>query len=70
MYHKVVDDPDLVRDSRSQGIINTNNDDLIKYKQKRNKELLLNNIIKEHETIKSELTDIKKMLLQLLGNKS
>jgi RNA recognition motif-containing protein len=70
MYHKVVDDPDLVRDSRSQGIINTNNDDLIKYKQKRNKELLLNNIIKEHETIKSELTDIKNMLLQLLGNKS
>ena len=69
MYHKVVDDPDLVRDSRSQGIINTNNDDLVKYKQKRNKELLLNNIIKEHQNIKSELTDIKNMLIQLLGNK-
>jgi hypothetical protein len=66
MYHKVIDDPDLVRDNISQGIINTNKDELLKYKQKRNKERVLNNIISEHENLKSELIDIKHMLSKLL----
>lgn len=66
MYHKVIDDQDLVRDNISQGIINTNKDELLKYKQKRNKERVLNNIISEHENLKSELIDIKHMLSKLL----
>jgi len=66
MYHKVIDDPDLVRDNISQGIINTNKDELLKYKQKRNKERVLNNIISEHENLKNELIDIKHMLSKLL----
>ena len=69
MYIKVTDEPNLVRDSKSNAILNVNNDALNKYKQERERFVQIQKIISEHEEIKKDISEIKQLLLQLMDRK-
>lgn len=69
MYLKVKDDTSLVRDESSKAILNIDNSGLQAYKEKKRKEANLSKVIEEHEQIKSDLSEIKALLKQLLGHK-
>lgn len=64
-YLKVQDAPDLVREKRSNAVLNTNQSELNKYKQIRDEKLKLRSLIEEQEKIKSDLDEIKGLLYQL-----
>jgi hypothetical protein len=73
MYHKVVDEPNLVRDSNSKAILNVNNLELNKYKREKEEKLKIKKAVEGYETLKEELkstkndlSEIKKMLIQLM----
>ena len=73
MYLKVKDEPSLVRDSKSNAVLNVNNDALNKYKKEKEQALKMKNVIEEHSEIKKQLektqqdiSDIKLMLMQLM----
>jgi hypothetical protein len=66
-FLKVKDQPDLVRHSNSKAILNTNTLELNKYKQIRDEKLKLKQLAEEQEQIKRDLSDIKSLLLQLIG---
>lgn len=66
-YIKVKDNQDLVRDIKSSALLNTDTLALKAYKQKKIKELQLENIFKEHEELKKDINDIKDLLKELLG---
>jgi hypothetical protein len=69
MYFKVTDEPNLVRDSKSNAILNVNNDALNKYKQERERFVQMQKVISEHEEIKKDISEIKQLLLQLMDRK-
>jgi hypothetical protein len=69
MYIKVTDEPNLVRDSKSNAILNVNNDALNKYKQERERFVQIQKVISEHEEIKKDISEIKQLLLQLMDRK-
>jgi len=69
MYIKVTDEPNLVRDSKSNAILNVNNDALNKYKQERERFVQMQKVISEHEEIKKDISEIKQLLLQLMDRK-
>lgn len=64
------DVPNLVRDMDSRAILNTNTNDYLAYKTKRDRELKLNNVVDEIDQIKQDMADIKSMLQQIIGNRS
>ena len=66
MYIKVKDDQSLVRDDSSKAILNIDNSGLLAYKEKKRKEASLSRIIEEHDLIKSDISEIKTLLKQLL----
>jgi hypothetical protein len=73
MYHKVVDEPNLVRESNSKAILNVNNIELNKYKREKEEKLRIKKAVEGYETLKEELkatkndlSEIKKMLIQLM----
>lgn len=66
-FLKVKDQPDLIRHSNSKAILNTNSLELNKYKQIRDEKLKLKQLAEEQEQIKRDLSDIKSLLLQLIG---
>lgn len=65
-YIKVKDHPNLVRDKRSNAIINIDDDGYNKYKKEREKILKEK---EEYENMKSDIADIKKLLQTLLEKK-
>lgn len=69
MYLKVTDEPNLVRDTNSNAILNVNKEALNKYKQERDKQLQIQRVISEHEDIKKDISEIKQLLLQLMDRK-
>lgn len=69
MYLKVTDEPNLVRDTKSNAILNVNNDALNKYKQERERFVQMQKVILEHEEIKKDISEIKQLLLQLMDRK-
>ena len=66
-YVKVKDRPDLIRDTLSNAIINTNSDVVVAARMRKQHK---NNIVKREEfnKVKDELQDIKN-LLQIMINK-
>jgi hypothetical protein len=73
MYYKVTDEPSLVRESNSKAILNVNNIELNKYKREKEEKLKIKNAIDNYENLKEELkatkndlSEIKKMLIQLM----
>ena len=69
MYLKVTDEPNLVRDTNSNAILNVNKEAYNKYKQDRDKQLQIQKVISEHEEIKKDISEIKQLLLQLMDRK-
>ena len=72
-YIKVIDHPDLVRDKESNAILNTDLNALNKYKQERDYQLKLKNLVKDNEQMKldvietkKEISEIKDLLLKVL----
>jgi len=74
MYLKVMDEPNLVRDTKSNAILNVNTEALNKYKQERDNILKMQKVISEHEDLKKNISslsenvsEIKQLLLQFMG---
>ena len=73
MYFKVKDEPSLVRDSRSNAVLNIDKEALNKYKKEKEYALKMKSVIEDHDVIKKQLeqtqqdiSDIKLMLMQLM----
>ena len=69
MFAKIKDTPDFVRDitgkEEARAIINVNQSGLDAYRKKRNREIELNLAINDINTLKTDIADIKKLLIQL-----
>ena len=65
-YLKVIDHPELVRDNKSKAILNNDLDSLNKYREERTFKMKLQDVINDNEKIKSDITEIKNLLEQLL----
>jgi len=68
-YLKVKDHPDLVRDTKSKAILNTDVHSLNKYKEEREFKMKLHKIVEENQQMKSEISEIKNLLLKVLEKK-
>lgn len=66
---KVKDHPDLVREKKSNAILNTNHSELNKYREERNHKIKMRKLIDESEQMKADIEEIKSLLKQLLGQK-
>lgn len=65
-YLKVTDRPDLVRDRDSKAILNTDLGALNKYKEEREFKMKMAQVLKENEQLKSDVSEIKNLLLKVL----
>jgi len=63
----VTDRKDLIRDADSKAILNTDPSLLNKYKEEREFKLKLVKVVDEQEQLKTDVTEIKQMLKDLLG---
>ncbi|MCX6783434.1 MAG: hypothetical protein NTZ20_05650 [Candidatus Levybacteria bacterium] len=70
MPHKVKDNINLLRLDDSNAIINTDSDSLRLYKIKRENDRKLNRAYNDYEMLKSELGEIKNLLLKVLEKNS
>jgi hypothetical protein len=66
-FLRVKDHTDLIRDSKNNAILTTDNSGLNKYKEERDFKLKLSKIAKEHETMKHDVVEIKELLKTLIG---
>lgn len=62
---KIVDNENLVRDVKSQAVLNTDMTALEKYRAKRNRDNQISHSLDEVKTLKDEVAEIKEMLNQL-----
>lgn len=69
MYIKVQDRRDIIRDSDSKAILNINNDGLAAYKARRQRESVVDNIVKEIDILKTDISEIKFLLGRILESK-
>jgi len=65
MKLKVRDYPDLVRDSQSKAIINTNRSAMIQHIEKRETKVSIQSLQEEINVIKDEFQEIKELLRQI-----
>lgn len=69
-YIKIEGHPDLVREKNSKGVINTNSVEYQKYMTvqlaKKSEKMKVQNMCDEINTLKDEMRDIKRMLIQVL----
>lgn len=65
-YIKVKDHPDLVRDKRSNGILNINNTELEKYRAERDARMRIQKTVEGYEKLRQDVDEIKDMLQQLI----
>lgn len=68
-YVKIKETPGFVRDSSNRAIVNVNNSGLEAYKLKRKREKEIDQTVDDINTLKTEVAEIKSLLLQLLKNK-
>lgn len=66
-YLKVKDNEELVRDISSSAILNTDTTGLAQYKARKQKEQMLDKLVQEHIELKNEISEIKDILIQLMG---
>ena len=68
-FYKVRDHVDLIKNSDSKAVLNTNARSLDKYREEREKLMKLSRVVEETDKLKEDMADIKSMLRQLLENK-
>lgn len=66
---KVKDAPGLVRDISNKAILNVNQSALESYKMKRAREATINEKFDDINRLKSDVAEIKQLLLQLLKDR-
>jgi hypothetical protein len=67
---KILDNEHLVRDVKTNAVLNTDLSSLEKYKAKREREKKVSSTINEIENMKDEIKEIKSLLYQLLKEKN
>ena len=69
MFAKVKDAPGFVRgivsDKEARPILNVNNSALAAYKKNKNREIELNSALEDINTLKADIHEIKKLLIQI-----
>lgn len=65
MKLKVKDYPDLVRDSRSRAIINTNKSAMVQHIEKRETKVSIQSLQEEMNAMKNDFREIKNLLQQI-----
>lgn len=69
MFAKIKDAPGFVRgivsDKEAKPILNINNSALFAYKKNKNREIELNSALEDISTLKADIDQIKKMLMQI-----
>ena len=69
MFAKIKDSPGFVRniisEKDAQPILNVNTSGLAAYKKTKNREIELNSAIADINTLKTDIDEIKKLLIQL-----
>ena len=65
MKLKVEGYPDLVRDSKSRAIINTNRQALVEHLDKRNTKVSIQSLTEEMNVMKEDFQEIKELLRQI-----
>jgi hypothetical protein len=68
-YVKVKDEEGLVRDPSSSAILNTDSLALQSYKTRKAKEAAVDRVLREHDDLKNELSEIKSLLKELVGQR-
>ena len=68
-FYKVRDHVDLIKNSDSKAVLNTNARSLDKYREEREKLMKLSIVVEETDKLKQDMADIKSMLAQLLEKK-
>lgn len=63
---KVKDAPGLVRDMRTQAVLNTDINGLEAYRRKRNKQQEMNDAISDINNMKADIDQIKSLMQRLL----
>jgi hypothetical protein len=66
-YLKVKDNEELVRDTGSSAILNTDNTALAQYKARKQKEAMIDRLVNDNAELKKEISDIKDLLSKLVG---
>jgi len=69
VYEKVQDSPGLLRDVSSRAILNADSSAIMAYKRQRSHQHNINEALSDINTLKSEMSEIKGLLMQLLQNK-
>jgi hypothetical protein len=62
-FLKIEDDETLIRDTKSNAVLNTDMTALERYRERRNKEL---NLRTDVEQLKNDMSDVKDLLRQLI----
>lgn len=69
MLLKVQDRNDLARDSKSQALLNIDNEGLIAYRARREKARLMDDMITQVNTMRNDINEIKLLLSRVLESK-
>jgi hypothetical protein len=64
---KIEGEEDLVRDNKTQAVLNTNNNSLEAYKMRRDAQ---RNMLNDVNSLKEEISEIKNLLYQLITEKN
>ncbi len=68
-YLKVQERSDLVRDSNSKAVLNIDNNGLLSYRKRREKDNKINEMITEFNSMRVDISEIKMLFKQLLEKK-
>jgi len=66
MYVKVKDNPNLIRDVKTQAILNSDLDGLKTYKLKREKQQQLNSAVDDINNMKQDINELKTLMQRIL----
>ena len=69
MRQKVEDNPDLVRDTNTNALLNTSLSSLENYKKRKRRQKEIDRALEEINSMKVEIAELKEMLRQILQSK-
>jgi len=69
MFIKIENEEKFVKNITNNSLVNNNRADLIEYRNKKQLQSKVNDLSAEINTMKSDIADIKSLLLDLVNNK-